>query len=845
MYKFMKNHYLFFCLFLFLFSSQTASAQDTFLNMSKLGQWDDDSIIPRGGLSYNEIWGYVDGMGNEYAILGSPQEINVIDVTDPTNPTLKQGFEGSFSSIWRDFKSYGNFVYGVHDGGSGTMEGLTILDMSALPAGTISIDTIDTDFGRSHNIFVDEPNSRLYIAGSNTRGNGLWVYDLSVTPDNPVLLKELNFGSLGGYVHDLFVRDNIAYCNSGSGENGGMWVYDLNDLDNVINYYQENTGGYNHSSWMTDDNNYVVYATETSNFPLYIVDVSDITNGNLSNLGSFKQPNNAPDYTNNIAHNPLIKGDFCYVSYYQDGVQVWDISNPNTPTLAGYYDMVSNESYSGTKGVWGVYPFLPSGNILASEEDGGLYVLRMDKPLYVDHTATGNNDGSSWTDAFTDLQSALAIGTNETIHVAAGTYKPTTGTGRGATFDIPHSATILGGYPNGGGTRNADFFNTILSGEINNLSSTNDNSFHVVRVKDAMDVVIDGVTITAGNANRATSFGRSRGAGLYVVNSTLTLENVTVEANEAIYGGGIFATLSPNVTFNNSLFENNKAEFGSALYHSNTTNMYIKSTRIINNNSTNRCAVEVNNSSYTLIENSIIANNASANANAIALVATNRNQTCDIYNSTILGETLNKNLITLQIGFGDQLDLNCYNSIIAHQNLSFDKAFIAFNNNILNLNTNNCYIQGSSVIGTSNNNWYSDTAGDLMLNADYSIAACSPAVDMGGDIYAGSLPTDIDGNPRFFGTVDIGAYEVQSACFSSKEKIIALETIEVYPNPVENILFVKTEIEEVQILIHTTLGQQIMETTSKEIDMGHLSNGIYYVSIFSKGALMETKKVVK
>lgn len=379
-----KQITLLFILFLFL---QLSLAQDTSFNMGKLGTWDDNTVTPVGGLYFNEVWGYVDGDGNEYAVMGSPGEVHFINVTIPSSPTLKQSIAGTYFSIWRDFKSYGNYVYGVHDGsGSGTFEGLSIYDMSALPSGNITKTNLNTHFGRAHNIFVDEPNARLYIAGSNTQSDGLIVYDIS-TPGSPVLLKNLNFGGQGGYVHDLFVRDNIAYCNSGSGSNGGMWVYDLTDLNNVITYGIENTGGYNHSSWMTDDNSHVVYATETSNFPLYIVDVSDVTNGNITQKASFKQPNLAPTHVNNIAHNPLIKGDYCYVSYYEDGVQIWDISNPSMPALAGYYDMVNNSNYNGTsRGVWGVYPFLPSGNILASDDINGLYVLSFTTILPVELT---------------------------------------------------------------------------------------------------------------------------------------------------------------------------------------------------------------------------------------------------------------------------------------------------------------------------------------------------------------------------------------------------------------------------------------------------------------------------
>src|SRR5690606_27722698 len=70
---------------------------------------------------------------------------------------------------------------------------------------------------------------------------------------------------------------------------------------------------------------------------------------------------------NSIAHNPFIKGDLCFIAYYHDGVQVFDISDPENIVRIAYYDTYSNTNYDGYEGCWGVYPFLESGNIIASD----------------------------------------------------------------------------------------------------------------------------------------------------------------------------------------------------------------------------------------------------------------------------------------------------------------------------------------------------------------------------------------------------------------------------------------------------------------------------------------------
>lgn len=464
--------------------------------------------------------------------------------------------------------------------------------------------------------------------------------------------------------------------------------------------------------------------------------------------------------------------------------------------------------------------------------------------IFVDLTASGANDGTSWADAFTDLQSALSIGANETIHIAEGAYLPTSSTtARGASFSIPTGATLLGGYPEGGGDRDAALYTTILSGEIDGINGLDGNSYHVVKVQNVTNVTIDGLSVEKGNASDANSFGRARGGGIYAVNSELTLSNVKVQSNKAIYGGGTFATLCPNITILSSLYTKNTADNGSALYHSNETRMYIIKSRIVGNSSTIRSALEVNNSLYTKMENSVIADNISTNSNAIALIATNRNQTFDAYNSTIIGGTKNKFLVTLQIGYGDQLDANFYNSIIAQQVLGFSKAFRAYNNGVLNLNTENCYIQGSDEpLGTTSNNLYSDTAGDLLLNSDYSVSQCSPVVDAGNNLLAAGT-VDINDNNRIFTIVDMGAYEAQVSCSNFARENAA---ITVFPNPTSGLLTVQTLEENISVSIYDMLGKRIVFTQNKEIDISSFAKGMYILSIEGEhGEGIYIGKVVK
>ncbi|MCB9275972.1 MAG: choice-of-anchor B family protein [Lewinellaceae bacterium] len=349
-----------------------AAAQEIQLNMSLLGRWDAEGLPTAGAIKYNDIWGYTDCSGREYAIMGSARNVHFLDVSVPSNPVEVGRFEGSVNSIWRDMKTYGHYAYAVADQGS---DGLMVFDLSGLPDTVVKVGQYTEHFLTSHNIFIDVAQGRLYIVGSNSRSNGVIVMDLRSNPAEPQLLASIPLP--GGYVHDIYVRDNIAYCSHG---NQGLGVYGLTDPNNLINLgsltsYPEQ--GYNHSSWLVEDGSKLVFADETHGRSLKLADVSNPAE--ITILDLFKSGLLAPAATNSIAHNPFVRGHYAIVSYYHDGVQVFDLSNPGDVQRVAYYDTYpENQNYNGYEGCWGVYPFLPSGNIIASDITHGLFVLSAD-----------------------------------------------------------------------------------------------------------------------------------------------------------------------------------------------------------------------------------------------------------------------------------------------------------------------------------------------------------------------------------------------------------------------------------------------------------------------------------
>ena len=102
-----------------------------------------------------------------------------------------------------------------------------------------------------------------------------------------------------------------------------------------------------------------------------------------------------------LPHNQLIKGDLLFTSYYYDGLQIHDISDPLNPVRKYYYDTYLGAHNNSYEGAWGVYPYLPSGKILVSDMQTGLYVLEL--PTSVSTTpVTQNMDFKTYPQPFDD-----------------------------------------------------------------------------------------------------------------------------------------------------------------------------------------------------------------------------------------------------------------------------------------------------------------------------------------------------------------------------------------------------------------------------------------------------------
>jgi hypothetical protein len=206
---------------------------------------------------------------------------------------------------------------------------------------------------------------------------------------------------------------------------------------------------------------------------------------------------------------------------------------------------------------------------------------------YVNDDATGSNDGTSWKNAFTDLQSALdAAVAGDSIWVAAGAYKPSlsiddSADARTASFSLKSGVALYGGFAGVEKDlkkRSSDPALTVLSGDLGAAGDVTDNSYHVVYANGVTGVVLDGVTVTGGRGDRTTGdyslrVRDTRGAGMYTFGSSLTVSNCVFSDNRVdgktygsiAAGGGMYNEMSaPRVT--NCVFRLNHAGGAWATY---------------------------------------------------------------------------------------------------------------------------------------------------------------------------------------------------------------------------------------------------------------------------------------
>lgn len=350
----------------------TGFASENVLMLSRLSL----SQLGVGLANGNDCWGYVSPSGREYAIMGVNNAAIFVEVTDPRAPQIIATIPHT-SSLWADIKVFQDHAYVSNEGGGG----IQVISMSAIDQGIVTLVrsiTLGGTLLRTHNLALNTESARLYLCGANAPTNGLVIFSLA-DPSNPQLIGQYS----DTYVHDADVvtlpdgplaGQEIAFCFVGS-----RGVDIVNVTDAAVPQRLSRTSypnlAYSHQGWY-DETRKLVFQNDELDERNGLVSVTTTRVFNVANLaapvlmGSFSTGLPASD------HNLYIRDGFVYEANYRTGLRIFDTRQSATsPTEAGFFDTFPGNDAIGFNGAWSVYPFFPSGTVIVSDIEGGLFVL--------------------------------------------------------------------------------------------------------------------------------------------------------------------------------------------------------------------------------------------------------------------------------------------------------------------------------------------------------------------------------------------------------------------------------------------------------------------------------------
>ena len=351
-----------------LVATQPAAAQFASNNVS---QHSLVTLGEMGGFGGNDCWGYVSPSGREYALMGLHTAMVVVEITDPANPVIVETIPHTESS-WGDMKTYQTYAYVVNETGGG----IDVVDLSDVDNGNVTLVTRVTTggFTDSHNVAIDEISGYLYLCGGNLSGGRLQAWDLS-NPVAPVIAGSVSSGD-GAYVHDAQIVTFTSGPNAGRqiafAANGGtgLDIYDVTNKNNMFRLSRTQYSGlsYAHQVWLSDDGQYLYLNDETDGVnETVIFDVSDLSAPFVANTYDSGVP--AAD------HNIYIQNGFMFEAEYRAGLRIFCLEDPVNPIQVGWYDTYPEDDANGYDGAWSCYPFFPSGTVIVSDRNRGLFVL--------------------------------------------------------------------------------------------------------------------------------------------------------------------------------------------------------------------------------------------------------------------------------------------------------------------------------------------------------------------------------------------------------------------------------------------------------------------------------------
>lgn len=364
--------------------------------------------------------------------------------------------------------------------------------------------------------------------------------------------------------------------------------------------------------------------------------------------------------------------------------------------------------------------------------------------IYVDNDANGDNNGSSWEDAYTNLQEALeAAVEDDEIWVAEGIYRPTDTRDRSISFAMKSNVDMYGGFRGNEDNREDRNFReneTILSGNIGEEERSFDNSHHVVTALNLQEeAILDGFTIRDGYSRNVSLEQATvvRGAGILIDSSEVILNNLHIRENQGRFGGGVSILRGSDVVLSNNIFSENTArEAGGGLIITRTVQVDVINNLFVNNRTEGPGAgVYTFRGGGNLVNNTFVNNQGGEAGSAITV----ENGSDLAVSNVIVWD--NPNDVN-----GDQI----FNKLGLP---NFTESTITVSDSIVqNGFSEDARVEQENIL--QENPEFVDLEDD-----NYRLRSDSPGLEIGNNSVI-DIDTDLDGNPRFVGNgVDLGAYE--------------------------------------------------------------------------------------
>ena len=370
--------------------------------------------------SSNTVEGYVSPSGREYAIIGLSHGTGFVEVTEPGSPVILEVITGP-TSTWRDVRTYQTYAYAVSEGG----QGIQVMDISQIDDGVVTlINTITAPEGSSsstHTMFINQDSGFLYRAGGS--GNGLRIYSLA-DPANPAYVtswsdRYTHEVTVVNYTEGPYAGKEIAFACGGFNNGGtqtGLTILDVTDKQNIAEFvhYEYPNAAYSHQGWLSEDKQYFYLDDELDdnqfgNFSeTRVINISDLSNPFVESTFA--------SGASSIDHNLYVKGTVIYESNYRSGLRVFDATDPLNPEQIAFFDTYPENDNANFNSLWDNYPFLPSGIVLGSDIEKGLFVWQIGPPALAITLPDGvpsllDPQGDSFTVTITPQGSTVVPGT--------------------------------------------------------------------------------------------------------------------------------------------------------------------------------------------------------------------------------------------------------------------------------------------------------------------------------------------------------------------------------------------------------------------------------------------------